>query len=339
MDNHSIAFRKDDPDYLLVGTDGGIYETFDLAKTWRFVANLPVTQFYKIAVDDAEPFYDVYGGTQDNSTQGGPVRTDSVNGITNGDWFVTLFADGYQPATEPGNPKILYSEWQQGNLMRVDRTTGERVYIQPQPQPGDPIERFNWDAPILVSPHSPKRLYYASQRVWRSDDRGDSWRAISPDLTRNQDRMRLPLMGRLWSWDAPWDLVAMSTFDTITSLAESPKAEGLLYAGTDDGLLQVTEDGGKGWRNSCWAKRQTSRPIPLMQSPARPSSNSFLNISTPVQVVFTVGFNPTISTSSLTLTMPRSILPVTTVPRPSIENTSSIDIKNGLSIILTGSGI
>ncbi|HVO10013.1 MAG TPA: glycosyl hydrolase [Vicinamibacteria bacterium] len=247
-DNHAIAFRAEDPDYLLVGTDGGLYETFDRARTWRFVANLPVTQFYKIAVDDAEPFYFVYGGTQDNSTEGGPVRTDSVNGITNGDWFVTLFADGYQPATEPGNPGIMYSEWQNGNLMRVDRTTGEHVYVQPQGEPGDPPERFNWDAPILVSPHAPARIYYASQRVWRSDDRGDSWRPVSPDLTRNQDRMRLPLMGRQWSWDAAWDLVAMSSFDTVTSLAESPKAEGLLYAGTDDGLLQVSEDGGSSWR-------------------------------------------------------------------------------------------
>ncbi len=247
-DNHAIAFRQDDPDYLLVGTDGGIYESLDLAKTWRFMANLPVTQFYKVALDDASPFYTVYGGTQDNSTQGGPSRTDSSNGIRNADWFITLFADGHQPATEPGNPDILYSEWQQGNLVRVDRTTGERVYIQPQPEPGDPVERFNWDAPILVSPHSPKRIYYASQRVWRSDDRGDGWRAVSGDLTRNQDRMTLPFMGRQWSWDSPWDMTAMSTFNTITSLAESPKAEGLLYAGTDDGLLQVSEDGGKSWR-------------------------------------------------------------------------------------------
>jgi photosystem II stability/assembly factor-like uncharacterized protein len=247
-DNHALAFRADDPDYLLVGTDGGLYESFDLARTWRFVANLPVTQFYKIAVDDAEPFYTVYGGTQDNSTQGGPSRTDSVNGIRNADWFITLFADGHQPATEPGNPAIMYSEWQQGNLVRVDRTTGEKVYIQPQPEKGEPGERFNWDAPILVSPHEPTRLYYASQRVWRSEDRGDTWTAISGDLTRDQDRMRLPLMGRQWSWDAPWDMVAMSSYNTITSLAESPKAEGLVYAGTDDGLLQVTEDGGKSWR-------------------------------------------------------------------------------------------
>jgi photosystem II stability/assembly factor-like uncharacterized protein len=248
VDNHALAFRPDDPDWLLVGTDGGLYESHDLAENWRFIANLPVTQFYKLAVDDAEPFYNVYGGTQDNSTQGGPTRTDNVNGITNADWFITLFADGHQPAVEPGNPDIVYSEWQEGNLVRTDRTTGGIVYIQPQPEPGDPPERFNWDAPILVSPHSPTRLYYASQRVWRSDDRGDSWTPISTDLTKNQDRMLMPVMGRQWSSTAPWDFFAMSAYNTITSLAESPVQEGLLWAGTDDGLLQVSADGGDNWR-------------------------------------------------------------------------------------------
>lgn len=247
-DNHSLNFRADDPDYLLVGTDGGLYESFDGAATWRFVANLPVTQFYKVAVDDDLPFYNVYGGTQDNSTQGGPVRTDSRNGIRNDDWWITVFADGHQPATEPGNPDILYSEWQEGNLVRVDRTTGEIVYVQPQGEPGEAPDRFNWDSPILVSPHSPTRIYYASQRVWRSDDRGDSWRAVSGDLTHGRDRLQLPMMGRRWSWEAPWDLGAMSAYGTITSLAESPKAEGLLWAGTDDGRLQVSEDGGATWR-------------------------------------------------------------------------------------------
>jgi photosystem II stability/assembly factor-like uncharacterized protein len=246
-DNHALVFRPDDPDYLLAGTDGGLYESFDLAESWRFVANLPVTQFYKLALDDSEPFYNVYGGTQDNNTQGGPVRTASVNGIRNADWFITLFADGHQPAVEPGNPDIVYSEWQEGNLTRTDRATGGIVYIQPQPEPGDPPERFNWDAPILISPHSPTRIYYGSHRVWRSDDRGDSWTPVSPDLTRDEDRMLLPVMGRLWSADSPWDFGAMSVYNTITSLAESPVTEGVLWAGTDDGLIQVSSDGGGSW--------------------------------------------------------------------------------------------
>ena len=247
-DNHSINFRLDDPNYLLVGTDGGIYETFDNTETWRFINNLPVTQFYKLAVDDKEPFYNIYGGTQDNSTQGGPSRTDNVHGIRNADWYLTLGGDGHQPATEPGNPNIIYSESQQGYLSRIDLKTGERVFIQPQPEEGEPFERYNWDAPILVSPHKPSTILFASQRVWKSEDRGDSWTPISKDLTKNEERISLPIMGKTWSWDSPWDIYAMSNYNTITSLAESPKQEGLIYAGTDDGRIQVTENGGKSWR-------------------------------------------------------------------------------------------
>ena len=246
-DNHAIVFRKDDPDYLLVGTDGGIYESFDLAKNWRYIENLPLTQFYKVAVDDKKPFYTVYGGTQDNSTQAGPSRTDHVSGIRNADWEIVLFADGHQPATEPGNPDIMYAQWQQGNLVRVDRTTGEIIYIQPQPGQGAPAHRFNWDAPILVSPHNPTTIFHASQMVWQSDDRGDSWTAISGDLTRNQERITLPVMGKQQSWDSPWDLYAMSAYNTITSLSESPQKKGLIYAGTDDGLIQFTDNGGESW--------------------------------------------------------------------------------------------
>jgi photosystem II stability/assembly factor-like uncharacterized protein len=247
-DYHSVVFDTTDPDHLLVGTDGGVYESFDNAENWRFFANMPITQFYKVTVDYDEPFYNIYGGTQDNNTQGGPSRTDNVHGIRNSDWYVTVFADGHQSAADPTNPDIVYSEWQQGNLVRFDRKTGEIVYIQPQPEANEESERFNWDAPILISPHNPARLYFASQRVWRSENRGDSWTAISGDLSHDRDRMTLPMMGRVWSYDSPWDLMAMSQYGTITSLSESSLVEGLLYAGTDDGRIHVSENGGENWR-------------------------------------------------------------------------------------------
>ncbi|MEM8982960.1 MAG: glycosyl hydrolase [Pseudomonadota bacterium] len=247
-DHHAMAFDPTDPDYLLVGTDGGLYESFDLGKKWRFVANMPITQYYKVSVDYAEPFYNIYGGTQDNNSHGGPSRTMDAHGIENGDWFITLFGDGHQSAADPDNPNIVYAEWQQGNLVRYDKATGEQVYIRPQAAEGEPSERFNWDAPILISPHDSQTLYFASQRLWRSDDRGDSWRAISGDLTRNENRVRQPLMGRTWGYEASWDLYAMSRFNTIVNVSESPLVQGLIYVGTDDGLIQVTEDGGATWR-------------------------------------------------------------------------------------------
>lgn len=247
VDDHAMAFHPTDPDFILVGSDGGIYESWDEMKKWRFISNLPLTQFYKIAVDDSKPFYYVYGGTQDNSSQGGPSRTTKAHGIKNNDWFLILDWDGHQPATEPGNPDIVYGQRQEGNLARFHRKTGEYVSIQPQAKPGEAAERYNWDAPILVSTHDPKRIYHASQRVWRSDDRGNSWTPISNDLTRNQNRLHMPVMGRTWSVDSGFDLLAMSNYNTIANIAESPLDENILYAGTDDGLIQVTSDGGKNW--------------------------------------------------------------------------------------------
>jgi len=247
-DNHAIAFKASDPNYLLVGTDGGVYESFDLGASWRYMENLPLTQFYKVAVDDAEPFYNVYGGTQDNSTPGGPSRTDNVHGIRNADWKVMLNWDGHQPATEPGNPDIMYGQRQQGTLSRIDVATGEVTDIMPQPGEDEDFERYNWDAPILVSPHSPTTLFHGSQRLWKSTNRGDSWTSISGDLTRNQERITLPIMGRVQSWDSPWDVGAMSNFNTITSIAVSPKNENVIFIGTDDGLIQVTENGGDSWK-------------------------------------------------------------------------------------------
>ncbi len=248
VDDHAIAFKKSDPDYLIVGSDGGLYETHDGTESWRFINNMPITQFYKISVDNAKPFYHVYGGTQDNGSQGGPSRTDKEHGIANRDWYKTLGADGHDSATEPGNPDIFYGESQRGGLHRIDRVTGDQVFIQPQAPEGGEGERFNWDAPIEVSPHSPTRLYFASNKVWKTEDRGNSWTAISGDLTRDQNRLELDIMGRQMSWDNPWDMKAMTNYNTISSLAESPLQEGLIYAGTDDGRIQVTENGGESWR-------------------------------------------------------------------------------------------
>ena len=248
VDDHAMAFHPTDPDFVLMGSDGGIYMSHDRMANWRFMANLPLTQFYKVAPDDSTPFYKIYAGAQDNSTQGGPSRTMREEGIKNKDWFLTLGGDGHGPATEPGNPDIVYSQWQQGNLTRVDMKTREGVYIKPQPLPGDPAERYNWDAPINVSAHDPARIYFASQRVWRSDDRGDSWTTVSGDLTKNGNRMHSPLMGRTWSVEAGWDLYAMTEFHTIANFAESPVDENILWAGTDDGIIQVTTNGGKSWK-------------------------------------------------------------------------------------------
>ncbi|MCX6572507.1 MAG: glycosyl hydrolase, partial [Candidatus Aminicenantes bacterium] len=247
-DNHAMGFVKGDPGFILNGSDGGLYVTYDGAKSWRFFENLPVTQFYKLAIDNALPFYNVHGGAQDNGSQMGPSRTLNANGISNFDWTITYGADGYATAIDPTDPNTVYVEWQMGNMMRYDRKSHETVYISPRAEPGDPPLRFNWDSPIIISPFSHTRIFYAGQFVWRSDDRGDSWTRISPDLTRGIFRLEQKIMGRQWSVDGLWDHGAMSQFGTITSLGESRLQEGLLYAGTDDGLIQVTEDGGKTWR-------------------------------------------------------------------------------------------
>ncbi|MDH3497177.1 MAG: glycosyl hydrolase [Gemmatimonadota bacterium] len=248
VDNHALHIDPYDADHLIVGSDGGLYETFDRGKSWKYFPNLPLAQFYKVAVDNATPFYNVYGGTQDNATQGGPSRTTNRHGIRNSDWFVTVFGDGFDPAVDPENPNIVYSQWQYGGLVRYDRATGERIDIRPQPEPDGPPLRWNWDSALLISPHDPARLYFAAQILFRSDDRGDTWRAVSPDLTRNLDRNQLPVMGRVWSVDAVAKNNSTSFYGTIVALTESPRVEGLLYAGTDDGLVQVSEDGGAAWR-------------------------------------------------------------------------------------------
>ena len=178
-DNHALWIDPDNGNHLIAGTDGGLYETYDEGTTWRQFPNLPIAQFYKIALDNAEPFYNVVAGAQDLGTLLGPTRTTNTEGVRNQDWYVPLGADGYDAAFDPEDPNTVYMEIQGGELNRLDRKTQEVIKIKPSPAPGDAPERFNWDAPIVVSPHDNKTLFFGSQRVWKSEDRGDSWTAIS----------------------------------------------------------------------------------------------------------------------------------------------------------------
>jgi len=253
-DNHALWIDPRNDRHLIAGSDAGLYESFDQGASWRHFPNLPVSQFYKVAVDNSEPFYNILGGTQDLGTLFGPSRTMTVEGVRNQDWYVPLGADGYGVAFDPEDGLTSYMEYQQGYLFRHRRDTNELVHIQPQPTPGEPPERWNWDTPILISPHDAGRIYTASQRVWRSDDRGNAWTAISGDLTTDQNRYELEFAGRVWSVDDLHDNGAMSKYATLTAITESPLSEGVLYVASDDGLIHATTDGGENWSQA--------RPLP-----------------------------------------------------------------------------
>jgi len=247
VDNHALWINPDDPRHLRAGCDGGVYETFDRGATWVYFENLPVMQFYRVTVDNSKPFYYIYGGTQDNATLGGPTRSRNPGGITNEDWFITVFGDGFKTVVDPEEPNLVYSQWQYGGLVRHDRATGEIVDIQPQPAPGEDPYRWNWDAPVIISPHSHTRLYFAAQKLFRSDDRGNTWRAVSGDLARGIDRNALEVMGRVWGPDAVHKSGSTSIYGNAVALSESPLVEGLIFVGTDDGQIHITADGGETW--------------------------------------------------------------------------------------------
>jgi len=248
IDNHALWIDPDNTDYLLNGNDGGVYESYDRGKTWRFYTNLPITQFYKVAVDNDYPFYNVYGGTQDNFTFGGPTRSIEPTGLTFNNWVITRLGDGFEPHVDPTNPNIVYSQAQYGSLARFDKQSGEEQNIIPQPPSGDYSYNWNWDSPFFVSIHDNQRLYYASDRVHKSDDMGQSWEELSGDLTRQIDRNKLEVMGKVWPMDAVAKNASTTQYGNIVALAESPINENFLFAGTDDGLIHISEDGGESWR-------------------------------------------------------------------------------------------
>jgi photosystem II stability/assembly factor-like uncharacterized protein len=247
VDDHAIWIDPENTKHFYIGSDGGMYETYDEGKNFIFKSNLPVTQFYRVNVDNAKPFYNVYGGTQDNNTMGGPSRNTNQDGVVNDDWFVTMGGDGFWIGIDPVDENIVYTEYQYGNAFRYDKRSQEAVSIKPIPPSGENTYRWYWDTPLIISPHQRERLYMAANKVFRSDDRGNSWQVISGDITRNEDRNQFKVMGKYWSADAVQKDVSTSLWGLVVSMAESKVKENLLYAGTDDGVIAVTEDAGKNW--------------------------------------------------------------------------------------------
>jgi len=261
VDDHAMWINPQNTSNFIIGGDGGLYITYDAGENYRFISNLPVTQYYRVAVDNSEPFYWVYGGTQDNNSMGGPSANTNSAGVASDEWIVTIGGDGFFQQIDPKDPNIVYSEYQYGNIYRYDKKSGESLYIKPQPRENELTYKWNWNTPFLLSPFNNQRLYMGANKVFMSNDRGQSWTVISEDLTANIDRTNTwKVMGKYWPADAVAKDVSSSQYGTIVSLAESSVKENLLYAGTDDGLIQVCENTAEA--NPSWRKTSSFPGVP-----------------------------------------------------------------------------
>jgi len=249
-DYHTLWIDPTNPYRMWQGQDGGIAVSYDRGETWEYVNNIPLGQFYQIHADNRLPFYWVSGGLQDNGTWVGPSRTREPAGILNDDWIMVSFGDGFHVVTHPDDPNLFLSESQGGNLFRTDLRTREQQNVSPQARRNDggPVGelkyRFNWNAPIALSPHDKNTVYYGGNVVFKSTDFGKTWQVISPDLTTNDPEKQQAAGGPVWTENTTAEYHC-----TIISLAESPARAGVIWAGTDDGNLQITRDGGKTWTN------------------------------------------------------------------------------------------
>jgi photosystem II stability/assembly factor-like uncharacterized protein len=242
-DHHAFWISPEDPSFLIDGNDGGMAISHDKGKTWRFVENLPLAQFYHISYDMDMP-YNIYGGMQDNGSWMGPSRVLNYSGITNVYWQMLSFGDGFNVLPDPANSRYGYSMSQGGNLVRYDILTGHTKFIRP-PDPDTVKLRFNWNAGIAQDRFDDATIYYGSQFLHKSTDRGDSWEIISPDLTTNDSSKQK----QYESGGLTYDVTDAENFTTIIAIDPSPVNKNVIWVGTDDGNLQVTKDAGKSWKN------------------------------------------------------------------------------------------
>lgn len=243
-DHHALWIHPKNGAFMVNGNDGGVAISYDRGRTWRFVDNLPLAQFYHVAIDNEQPYH-IYGGLQDNGSWRGPSYVWENGGIKNYQWQEVGFGDGFATVPDPVDPNIGYAMSQGGNLMRFNAKTGERKNIRPAPPSEDVKLRFNWNAAIAIDPFDPATIYYGSQFVHKSTNRGDSWTIISPDLTTNdKEKQKQDESGGLTR-----DVTAAENHCTILTIAPSPVKQGVIWVGTDDGNVQLTQDGGKTWEN------------------------------------------------------------------------------------------